>query len=155
MIAAVELTTEAYDALKELLADSMIGMATVISLFSGIIAFAIIYNTTIISLMERQRELASLRVMGFTREEISRLLYQENVLLSCIGLMLGIPTGRWLCQRAVEAIDMDIMRMPFHLETKSYLYTVVLIALFVLLANLAVLRRISRLDLVAVLKQRE
>ncbi len=155
LIAAVELTAESYDALKVLLADSMIGMATIISLFSGIIAFAIIYNTTIISLMERQRELASLRVMGFTREEISRLLYQENVLLSCIGLVLGLPAGRWLCQRAVEAIDMDIMRMPFHLETSSYLYTVVLIALFVLLANLAVLRRISRLDLVAVLKQRE
>ena len=155
IVAAVELSVDAYASLQEVLADAMAIMATTISLFGGIIAFAIIYNTTIISLVERQRELASLRVMGFTKKEIARILYRENVLLSAVGLLLGIPLGRWLCQLIVDTVEMDMLRLPFHLEPESYVKTISLTALFVLLANLAVLRRIHTLDLVEVLKQRE
>ncbi|MFO7774751.1 MAG: ABC transporter permease [Candidatus Hydrogenedentota bacterium] len=123
--------------------------------FAGVIAFSIIYNSTVVSLLERQRELASLRVLGFTKQEVGAILYQENFLLGGIGILLGIPFGVFLGQSFLRTLETEMYRIPYYAETSSFVLTTVLIAGFIVLANLAVRWRIQRLDMVEVLKSRE
>jgi putative ABC transport system permease protein len=154
-IAAVEIKEDSRRNLEETLAASMKIMNTMVILFSGVIAFAVIYNITSVSLAERERELASLRVLGFSRGEVGRILYNENFLMTAFGILVGIPFGLGLVALLVWAYDTDLYRMPFYIEPISYWRAAGLTILFVLLANLAVRRRIARLDMVEVLKERE
>jgi putative ABC transport system permease protein len=154
-VASVEIKSEVERKCEETLAESMAISNVFLGLFAGVIAFAIIYNTTAISLTERTRELASLRVLGFTLGEVRRIVFGQNALLAAAGLALGIPAGLGLCRAIVEAYDTDIYRLPFHITDRTLLSTVLTIAAFVVVANLASRRRINRLDMVEVLKRRE
>jgi putative ABC transport system permease protein len=154
-VAGVEIKADALENIQATLQESMSIMSGFLALFSGVIAFAIIYNATIVSLAERERELASLRVMGFTKGEVGAIVYNENFLLSAIGLVLGIPLGLLLCRMLVEAYDMELYRLPFYVEQSTFITTAVLTVVFVILANLAAWRRIHKLDLIETLKSRE
>ncbi len=154
-VASVEIKRESYQSIKETLAESMRISSTFLALFSGIIAFAIIYNSTSVSLAERQRELASLRVMGFTMGEVGGIIYNENFLLAAVGLLAGYPFGMLMCKLIVVAYETELYRIPFHIEPRTFTVTGVLTVLFVVLANLAARRRIRALDVVEVLKARE
>ncbi len=154
-VAAVEIKEDTYANILATMAESMNISNSILAVFAGVIAFAIIYNATIVSLAERQRELASLRVMGFTAPEVASILYNENFLLSGLGLLLGFPFGLAMCKLLVKAYDTELYRMPFHIERRTLLLTGVLTIAFVILANLAARRKINRLDMVEVLKARE
>ena len=133
----------------------MIVMNTMIIGFSAVIACAVIYNVTAVSLAERARELASLRVLGFTQSEVGQILYRENFVLAGIGLLLGIPTGLGICRLMVIAYDTELFRMPYYIDRITYVYVIVLIVAFVAASNWAVHYKIRRLNLVEVLKERE
>lgn len=154
-VASVEIKSDSHRTLQDTLAQTMWIMGSFNLLFAGVIAFSVIYNVTLISLAERQRELASLRVLGFTTAEVGRIVYNENLLVSGIGLMLGIPFGIFVCRLMVYAYTNDLYRFPYHIEPRSFAIMVVLTILFVGIANLAVRRNIRRLDMVEVLKARE
>ncbi len=154
-IASVTVKEDAYDSLMETLGGTMRASNVIIALFASIIAFAIIYNSTLVSLMERRRELASLRVLGFTSREVGRILYYENVVLSIAGLVLGLPVGAVLCRLLVEAYETEMYRLPFHITPRAFVYTAILTLVFVGLANFAAHRKVLRLDMVEVLKSRE
>lgn len=154
-VAAVAVKARMLESLLATLAMSMKIMNTIMVGFAGAIAFAIIYNVTAVSLAERERELASLRVLGFTQQEVGAILYRENFVLAVLGIMFGLPLGVSMCGLMVHAYTTDLYRFPFYIAPSSYMITSVLAAGFVGLANLAVRRRISRLDMVEVLKSRE
>ncbi len=154
-VASVVFNSDAYDSLVKTLAGSSRIMNLVVLLFAGVISFSIIYNVTSVALAERQRELASLRVLGLTTAEVGRVLYHENILLGLIGAAIGLPLGAGICWLLVKAYDTDLYRMPFYIESSAYVKAVLLTLVFVLMANLAVRRKILRLDLVEVLKERE
>ena len=154
-IAAVELKEDMLANITRELQDSMAISNTFLLVFSGVIAFAIIYNATIVSLEERKRELASLRVLGFSKGEVGAIIYRENFLLAAVGGILGLPFGLALCKLLVYAYDTELYRLPFHIEVSTLVWTAVMTAVFVSLANLAARRRIHQLDMVEVLKSRE
>jgi len=154
-VASVEIKDKSQRQIEETLAQSMAISNLFLSLFAGVIAFAIIYNTTAISLTERTRELASLRVLGFTLGEIRRIVFGQNVLLASAGLALGIPLGTLLCRWLVLAYQTDMYRLPFHITRGTFVITAFSIAVFVFIANMASRRRIGRLDMVEVLKRSE
>lgn len=154
-IAAVGFSKDAYQSMLDTLAQSMRITNVTLLIFAGIIAFSIIYNVTSIALAERQRELASLRVLGLTCREVGGILYNENLLLGLIGVGLGIPIGIAICLLLVRVYDNDLYRLPFHIEQRTYVTSVMLTLFFVFLANLAVRRKIHRLDMVEVLKAQE
>ncbi len=154
-VASVEFKRESRQKVEETLAASMAIGNLVYGIFAGVIAFAIIYNTTAVSLTERTRELASLRVLGFTLSEIRRIVFGENVMLAVVGVMLGLPLGTLLCRWLVKAYETDIYRLPFYLSRWAYVSTILSVGVFVFVANLASRRRIARLDMVEVLKARE
>lgn len=154
-IASIVSRTDAYQAVLATLAQSMKIMNVMLVLFAGVIAFAVIYNVTSVSLAERQRELASLRVLGLTVGEVGRIMYVENFVLGAMGLLLGYPFGLAVCRLIIRAYDSDLYRLPFHVETRTYVITALLTSAFVCVANLAVRHKVIALDLVEVLKERE
>lgn len=154
-VASVGFRKDAYESLTKTLVESMRIMNVTLLIFAGVIAFSIIYNVTSVALAERQRELASLRVLGLTTGEVGSILYRENMLMGVLGVILGIPFGLFLCRLLVKLYDNDLYRLPFHISERSLIVSVLCTLGFVLLANLAVRRRIYRLDLVEVLKERE
>ena len=123
--------------------------------FASVIACAVVYNASRIALSERGRELASLRVLGFTRREVARLLLGEQALLTLFALPLGFAIGRALCAALAAAYQWELFRIPLVITPASHAFAV-LVVLGAAFASAAVVRRrLDRLDLVAVLKTRE
>ena len=124
-------------------------------IFAGIIAFGVVYNSARVSLSERERELASLRVLGFTRAEISLILLGELALVTVAALPIGAVLGYALGWLIMAGFNNEVYRLSFGVSpaTVAWSFLVVIAAAF--LSGLVVRRRLDRLDLVAVLKTRE
>jgi putative ABC transport system permease protein len=123
--------------------------------FACVIAAGIVYNGARVALSERGRELASLRVLGFSRGEVTRLLLGEQVLLTLAGLPAGLLLGYALAWLVAYRFESDLFRIPLVIRNTTIAYSLAVVAGAATLSALAVRRRIHRLDLVAVLKTRE
>jgi putative ABC transport system permease protein len=140
---------------EETLARSLGVFTTVLVVFAMVIAAAMVYNAARIALSERGRELASLRVLGFTRGEVSLLLLGEQALLTLAAIPVGFAIGHRLCAVLAAAYQWELFRMPLVLGPRTYGFAIAVIAAAALGSAAIVRRRIDRLDLVAVLKTRE
>ena len=127
----------------------------IVSVFSVIIAFGMVYNIARIALAERGYELATLRVLGFTRGEISGVLLGEIGLLALLAVPLGFGIGTLLSARVVGSISSERMRLPMVMESPTYAFAFLVFAGAVVGSALLVRRRLDRLELVEVLKSRE
>jgi putative ABC transport system permease protein len=123
--------------------------------FAGCIAFGVVYNAARISLSERSRELASLRVLGFTRAEISLILLGELALLTMAALPIGALFGYGLAAVIVKSVDSEVYRFPLYVSRFAVAISFLGIIAAAFISGLIVRRRLDRLDLVAVLKIRE
>lgn len=123
--------------------------------FAVVIAFGIVYNSARVALSERGRELASLRVLGFTEREVATMLLGEQVVLAAASLPVGFLIAGSLCWLVAVRFESELYRIPVLIEGTSYLFGVAVIAVAGVLSALAIRGRIGHLDLVAVLKTRE
>jgi putative ABC transport system permease protein len=123
--------------------------------FASIISVAVIYNGARIALSERGRELASLRVMGFRRREVSVLLLGEQGIITLLAIPVGWLLGVVMAARVVAAIENDTYRIPFVVSSQTYLISAVVTVLAALVSAWIVRRRIDHMDLISVLKTRE
>ena len=140
---------------REVLAANM-GLSIFINLiFAGVIAFGVVYNAARISLSERSRELASLRVLGFTRAEISLILMGELALLTLLSLPVGGLFGYSLAAFIVGSIDSEVYRFPLYVSREAVALSFLGIIAAALVSGLIVRRMLDKLDLVAVLKIKE
>jgi putative ABC transport system permease protein len=154
-VSAVMLREAAIDAFYETLAEHLLVYIGIFTGFACALGFGVAYNSTRIALSERGRELATLRVLGFTRGEISYILLGEVTLLILLALPLGCVAGRVLTVIMAKAFDTELFRVPLVIEASTY-GTAVLIALAATAASATLVRRrIDSLDLIDVLKTRE
>ena len=127
----------------------------IITVFAIIIAVGVIYNNTRVALSQRNRDLASLRVLGYTQAEVAAILFGEQA----IQLVLALPIGAWLGNVMVEAImsstDPETYRLPILISYKSYMFSFLVAASAALISALLVRRQLARLDLIEVLKTRD
>ncbi len=123
--------------------------------FACIIASGIVYNGARIALSERGRELASLRILGFSRGEVAAMLLGEQALLTLAAIPLGLALGFGLCALLSFRFESDLFRLPLVIRGATYLFAFLVVAAAALFSGLAVRRRLDRLDLVEVLKTRE
>ena len=128
---------------------------TINLVFAGIIAFGVVYNAARVSLSERGRELASLRVLGFTRAEISFILMGELAVLTIAALPVGWLFGYALATFIVGSIDSETFRFPLYVSRPAVAKAFLGIIAAAVISGLMVRHRLDRLDLVAVLKTRE
>jgi len=136
-------------------AESMLFFTFIATILAGTIAFGVVYNSARISLSERSRELASLRVLGYTRGEISYIFLGELAVLTLAALPLGFVFGRGLCAYIVTAVESDLFRVPVVLENETYALGAAVVLLSASVSGLIVRHRLDHLDLVAVLKTTE
>jgi putative ABC transport system permease protein len=123
--------------------------------FAAVIAFGVVYNSARVSLSERARELASLRVLGFTRTEISLILLGELAILTVVALPVGALLGYMLGQGIMLGFSNEIYRLSFTVAPATVAWACLTVVVAAALSGLIVRRRLDRLDLVAVLKTRE
>jgi putative ABC transport system permease protein len=124
-------------------------------LFSAVIAFGVVYNSARVSLSERSHELASLRVLGFTRAEISLILLGELSVLTLLALPVGALIGYLLGQLIMSGFNNEMYRLSFVVSPSTIAWAFLVVIGAAAISGLIVRRRLDRLDLVAVLKRRE
>lgn len=140
---------------EQTIAESFSLSITMMVGFACIIAAGIVYNGARVALSERGRELASLRVLGFSRGEVTRLLLGEQALLTLVGLPTGLLFGYGLAWLVAYRFESDLFRIPLVIREATLGYSLAVVVGAALLSAWAVRRRIHRLDLIAVLKTRE
>lgn len=140
---------------EQTIAESFRISIVTIVVFAMVIAVGVVYNAARVSLAERGRELASLRVLGFTRGEVSLMLLGEQALLTLAAIPAGLALGWFLCWLVVTRFTSDLFRIPLIISDLTRVTAVAVVLLAAVASALVVRRRIRRLDLVAVLKTRE
>jgi putative ABC transport system permease protein len=154
-VGGVALRQVALQSFEETLAKSMGIFTTVLIGFACVIAMAMVYNAARIALSERGRELASLRVLGFTRAEVALFLLGEQALLTLLAVPLGYLIGYEICAALARQYQWELFRLPLIVSTETYAFAFIVICLAAIGSGIVVRRRLDRLDLVEVLKTRE
>ncbi|MBS1120203.1 MAG: lipoprotein release transporter permease [Deltaproteobacteria bacterium] len=124
----------------------------ILAVFALAIAVAVVFNNARIAFVARARELATLRILGFTRGEVSRGLIAQQVVQLAIGIPIGLPLGGWLVSLMLSMPDVELYRLPVFVSPKTYATAAVAVFVAGLLCALWVARGVKRMDLVAVLK---
>lgn len=154
-IGSIGMQRHALARFRETIAQNINYMVTIYVGLAIVIAFGVVYNSARIQLSEHARELASLRVLGFTRAEVSRVLLTELVLLTLIALPLGWAIGYGFGWLLIQSFSSDLYRVPFTIERATYAKASLVVLAAAAASALIVRRRIDRLDLIAVLKTRD
>jgi putative ABC transport system permease protein len=121
-------------------------------LFATIVAFGIIYNSARISLSERYRELATLRVLGFSRGETGAVLVGELVLLTLVALPTGLTLGAVFARGIITTVNTETVRLPLVLTPANYAFAVLVVAIASALSAIFAARKLADIDLVSALK---
>ena len=154
-VGGISMREAAIRSYRETIADVFSLFTTILIGLAAVIAVGVVYNGARISLSERGRELASLRVLGFTRTEVAAMLLGEQAVLTGLGVPLGLLMGYGLSGLIASAYQNELIRMPLVATVASYTFAGLVIVAAALLSGFVVKRRADRLDLVAVLKTRE
>jgi putative ABC transport system permease protein len=154
-VAGVLIRRAALASFEETIAENLAIFTAFNVLFAGVIAFGVVYNSARIALSERGRELATLRVLGLTRAEISYILLGELAVLTALGVPVGLVLGYLLAGWAVAAFETELYRFPLIIDSATYGFAAATVLVSAVVSGLIVRRRLDRLDLVAVLKSRE
>lgn len=154
-VAGITIKNAALRSFQETVAENLLTMRAFNVMFAVIIAFGVVYNGARISLSEQSRELATLRVMGFTQREVSGILLGELAVQTVLAIPLGIVAGFGLAALFIQGMDTEMYRIPLVISRQTLVFSVLVVVAATVLSGLVVQRRIGKLDLVAVLKTRE
>ena len=154
-VAGVVLKRAATDLFNKTIGETMAVIIAFYASISTVLAFGVIYNNIRIALSERGRELATLRVLGFTNGEIAYMLFGETAILTLLGLPLGCLGGWALAEFMAQGFNTELFRIPVVIEPSTYGLGLLVVLLSAVASALIVTRRLFRLNLISVLKTRE
>lgn len=154
-VTALMVKQHAIDQMFETLGETVLIFSSFFVGFSSALAYGVVYNAARVALSERARELATLRVLGFSRWEVSYILLGEVALLVLIALPLGCLAGLGLVWLIVQSFETELFRLPFVILPAAYGKSVLVIVLASALSAAVVRPSLNRLDLIGVLKTRE
>ncbi len=154
-VAAVSIKAAAVDSFRETINRSMTLSIGTLIVFASVIAIGMIYNGARISLSERSRELATLRILGFTRREITLILLGEQAFITLAALPFGFAAGYVVCAILTFHLQTELYRMPLVVQPASYAWAFVIVFLAAVASGILVSRRVAGMDIVSVLKAGE
>ncbi|MCR9255245.1 MAG: FtsX-like permease family protein [Alphaproteobacteria bacterium] len=154
-IAAIALQGRSLKLFRDIVERNILTMMWVYTLLAVVIAFGVVYNSVRIQLSERARELASLRVLGFTRAEVSFILLGELTLLCLVAIPLGWVLGFGMAWIVIQGLQSELYRVPLIVNRDTYGYATAVFVTVAVVSALVVRNRIDHLDLIAVLKTRD
>ena len=139
----------------ESMITSMNIVTYVLVVSAGLLAFIVLYNLNNINISERQRELATLKVLGFYDGEISMYVFRENIMLTVLGTIFGIFFGIWLHRFVILTAELDIMMFGRQIYTKSYIFSILLTIVFSIIVNIVMHWKMKKIDMIESLKSVE
>lgn len=154
-IAGVAVKTAAVQSFHDTIQKNQLQMQSINLVFACIIAFGVIYNTTRISLSERSREFATLRVIGLTRRETALILIWELGILTLFAIPLGYLIGYGFCAAMVAGFESELFRIPLIVSFRTLGFAALVTWLAAIVSALTVYWQVNRLDLIGVLKSKE
>lgn len=154
-IATVQIRRSMMQVFEDTFAKHIIVFTSFLLMFAAIIAIGIVYNNVRITLSERTWELASLRVLGFTRHEVSRLLLGGLSIEILMGIPIGFLCGTVLAFFTIQMIPNEIFRIPLKISVFTYSFATLVTIIAGIVSALIVKRKVNRLDLTAVLRTLE
>ena len=122
---------------------------------SGALAFIVLYNLTNINIIEHYREIATVKVLGFRGSETAAYVFRENVLLSALGALIGLPLGRLLHRFVVGQIRVDLIHFELRIAPLSYLWSLLFTFVFVAAVDGFMYFRLERIHMAEALKSNE
>ena len=122
---------------------------------AGMLAFVVLYNLNNINITERQRELATLKVLGFYDKEVSAYVYRENIILTFIGVLAGAVFGIFLHRYIILTVEVDAVMFGRNIKPISFLYSGLLTVGFSMIVNLFMHQKLKKIDMVESLKSVE
>jgi len=154
-IAGVVEQKSAVASFYENVAQTILFFNFITTLLGGSIAFGVVYNSMRIALSERNRELASLRVLGFERGEVAYILLGELALMILVAIPIGFLIGYGLCAYLAFAFDSELYRIPLVLGRNVYAFAATVVFASAMVSAIMIWRNLAHLDMVAVLKTKE
>lgn len=139
--------------------DDMLGslnlVVYILVLSAGLLAFVVLYNLNNINIAERQRELATLKVLGFYDKEVSSYVYRENIILTIIGIIVGFLIGSLLHQYVIQCAEVDTIMFGRSIRLISYIISGILTFIFSIIVNLVMSGKLKNIDMIESLKSVE
>ena len=136
--------------------DSMISslnyIVLVIIICAGLLAFIVLYNLTNINISERQREIATIKVLGFHKMETAMYIYRETILLTLLGCIFGLGFGVILHSFVIQTVEVDMVMFGRTIEPLSFLISAALTFAFSFLVNVVMYRKLTGISMVESLK---
>lgn len=154
-VAGVSVRQATIDSFNETLAKNLLTFTFINALLGTVVAFGVVYNILRISLSERSRELASLRVLGYTRFEVAYILLGEMVVIVLTGTPLGFAIGYLLSYAMVTALQSDLYRVPLVMEPDTFGLAAMTILVSASISAAIMWRKVKHLYLISVLKAKE
>ena len=130
-------------------------VVVIIILAAAALAMVVLFNLSNINITERQRELATIKLLGFYDGEVSAYVYRENIVLTVFGILMGCFMGHWLHIYLVRSTEIDLMMFGRQTAPSAYVYAAILTALFSLLVNVLAHFKMKKIDMVESLKSAE
>ncbi len=154
-VSAVAIKETMRKSFRETTAQMMGLIQSIYLMFSVVVAFGVIYNNARISLAERARELATLRVIGMTQREVGAIIVIELVILAAFAVPIGLVMGTGFATVIISSVNTETVRLPLVFTSYTYSFAVVVVATASVFSALVVLRKLKQLDLIATLKAPE
>ena len=154
-IAGVVEHDAAIQSFYDTLAETILFYTLITTILGATISFGVVYNSMRIALSERNRELASLRVLGFERDEVAYILLGELALLTLVAIPIGLAIGYGLCAYLASQFDTDLYRVPLVLGIRVYALAALVVIISAVVSGWMIRRNLAHLDMVAVLKTKE
>jgi putative ABC transport system permease protein len=153
-INAVSFTDVIKDQFSDLL--SKIDYIVIVLIVSaGLLAFIVLYNLTNINITERQKEIATIKVLGFHDKEVSAYVYRETIILSLIGTLTGLVLGIFLHAFVIKVAEIDAIMFGREIYPLSYIFSIILTMSFSILVNLVMYKKLRKIDMVESMKANE
>lgn len=153
-VAAISFTSDLISQIDDMLRSLDI-VIVVLIVSAGLLAFVVLYNLNNINITERQRELATLKVLGFYDGEVASYVYRENMVLTLFGIIAGMGIGNFLHHYVIQTVEVDMMMFGRNVFFRSYLYSGLITLVFALFVNGMMFYRLKKIDMIESLKSVE
>ena len=138
--------------------DMMVSLNSVVVILviaSAILAFVVLYNLSNINISERQREIATLKVLGFYDKEVDNYITKENIILTIIGISLGLVAGIYLGHFIITTCETETLMFVRHVAPLSYVYSTLITIGFTIIVNVITHFNLKKIDMIESLKSIE
>ena len=130
-------------------------IVVLVTFCAAALAFIVLYNLTNINITERIREIATIKVLGFYPMETAAYVFRENLVLTGMGAIVGIPIGIWLHRFVMDKIDIDMVNFQVRILPRSFVFGIVLTFVFAMLVNGVMYLKLQRINMAESLKSIE